>query len=241
MPGEFYIEGKQQKVSLKDLSAAIAELEAKLDSVVVYRGETTAYGAIDGSTLICSDLMTRPNFDGNLVVILSGDYTGQARVISGSTVVGTVTPESAFGGQIVAGVKFAVLSFRSSGALALTMTTPSNSVVANWNSGVATSGNPGADLVSVGANDTNNKLHSLLANISALSNGATVRVRLFMQVNGVESQVYNQTFIKGTDPNGLWIVNGTVGIHEVLRVELHSDNAADDGRGVDYDYMLEAI
>jgi hypothetical protein len=241
MPGEFYIEGKQQKVSLKELSAAIAELEAKLDSLVVYRGETTGAGAADGSTLVCSGLTTRPDFDGNAVVVLSGDYAGQARVISGSTVAGTVTPESAFGGQIVAGVKFAVLSFRSSGALATTTTTPSNSVAANWNSGVAASGNPGADLVSIGADDTKNKLHSLLVNISALMGGATVRVRLFMQVNGVESQVYNQTFIKGTDPDGLWIVNGTVGIHEVLRTELHSDNPADDGKTIHYDYMLEAI
>jgi len=240
MPGEFYIEGKQQKVSLKDLSTAIAELEAKLDSVVVYRGETTDAGAVDGSTLVCSDLTTRPDFDGNTVVILSGDYAGQARVISGSTAAGTVTPESAFGGQIVAGVKFAILSVRSSGAATTTTVTPSNSVVANWNSGVATSGNPGADLVSIGANDTKNKLHSLLLNISSLTGGATVRVRLFMEVNSVESQVYNQTFIKGTDPDGLWIVNGTVGIHEVLRAELHSDNPADDGKAVDYDYMLEA-
>lgn len=240
MPGEFYIEGKQQKVSLKDLSVAVAELEAKLDSVVVYRGETTAAGAADGSTLVCSGLTTRPDFDGNGVVILSGDYAGQARVISGSTTAGTVTPESAFGGQIAAGVRFAVLSFRSSGALASVTTTASNSVVANWNSGVATSGNPGADLASIGANDTKNKLHSLLVNISALTAGATVRVRLFMQVNGVESQVYNQTFIKGTDPDGLWIVNGTVGIHEALRAELHSDNPADDSKAVDYDYMLEA-
>jgi hypothetical protein len=237
MPGEFYIEGKQQKVSLKDLSAAVAELEAKLDSVVVYRGETTDAGAADGSTLVCSDLTAHPDFDGNEVVILSGAYAGQARAISGSTVTGTITPESAFDGQILAGVKFAILSLRSPGAPATI--TPSNSVAANWNSGVATSGNPGADLVSVGADDTKNKLHSLLVNISALSDGATVRVRLFMQVNGAERQVYNQTFIKGTDPDGLWIVNGTVGIHEVLRAELHSTDPADDGKAVDYDFMLE--
>ena len=94
-------------------------------------------------------------------------------------------------------------------------------------------------MVFIGANDTKNKLHSVLVNISALMGGATVRVRLFMQVNSVEYQVYNQTFIKGTDPDGLWIVNGTVGIHEVLRVELQSDNPADDGKAVGYDYMLE--
>jgi len=239
MPGEFYVEGKQQKVSLKEILAAVAELEAKLDSVVVYRGETTDAGAVDGSTLVCSDLAARPDFNGNEVVILSGDYLGQTRAISGTTVAGLITPESAFGGQIAAGVKFAILSLRSPGAPATT--TPSNSVVASWNSGVATSGNPGGDLVSIGASATRNKLHSLLVNIPALSNGATVRVRLFTKVNGTESQVYNQTFVKGTDPDGLWIVNGTVGIHEVLRAEVHSDNVVDDGKAVDYDYTLEAM
>ncbi len=129
MPGEFYIEGKQQKVSLKDLSAAIAELEAKLDSVVVYRGETTGAGAPDGSTLVCLDLTTRPDFDGNVVVILSGDYAGQARAISGTSITGTITPESVFGGQTTAGVKFAILSVRSSGAPAPATATLSNRVM----------------------------------------------------------------------------------------------------------------
>jgi len=239
MPGEFYIEGKQQKVSLKDLTAAVAELEAKLDALVVYRGETTDAGAADGSTLVCSDLTTRPDFDSNTVVILSGDFAGQARAISGATVSGTVTPESAFGGQIVAGIKFAILSVRSAGAATTATATPSNNVVANWNSGVASSWNPGADLVSLGAAGTRNKVHSLLVNIAALAVGATVRVRLFMKVNGAECQVYNQTFLKGTDPDGLWIINGTVGIHEALRAELHSTDPTDDGKAVDYDYMME--
>jgi len=388
MPGEFYIEGKKEKATLKDLSSEVAELEAKLHSVVVYRGETTATGAADGSTLICSDLTSRPDYDGNTVVILSGAYIGQARVISGSTTGGTVTPAPTFGGQVVAGVGFAILSIRS-GAVDLspiedkldspvfglavlkvlldaleakldvpkpppyefwassppviendvspnhqlavgitTITGPPPSIeitegaisiwrirqgtatlivnsqpcsksdgliyydydfpkatwrkgdqyralfegqsiaigasdyslpriylqgyigaecrpyvgcaTANWNSGTATSGNPGAELVTIGADDTEYKLHSLVVGISSLTDGATVRVRLFMEVNGVEQEVYNQTFLKGTDPNGLWIVNGTVGIHEVLRVELHNDNAADDGKAVSYDYMLEA-
>jgi len=112
---------------------------------------------------------------------------------------------------------------------------------ANWNSGVATSGNPGADLVTLGAANVKNKVHSLLVDISGLTLAATIRVRLFQLVNGVEREVYNQTFVQGTDPDGLWIINGTVGIHEALRVELHSNNALDDMAVVGYDYMLEAM
>lgn len=116
----------------------------------------------------------------------------------------------------------------------------SDSVEADWQSGTGTSGETGADLVTVGAADTRYKLHALLVNISALTLGATITVKLFMEVNGTERKVYEQAFTQGTDPDGLWIVNGTVGIHEALRVEVQSNQAGDDGAAVDYAYMLEA-
>ena len=62
-----------------------------------------------------------------------------------------------------------------------------------------------------------------------------------MQVNGTERKLYEETFIKGTDPDGCWVVNGTVGIHEALRVEVESNTATDDGKSIAYDYMLEAM
>jgi hypothetical protein len=71
--------------------------------------------------------------------------------------------------------------------------------------------------------------------------GNTITVRLYMQVNGVERKVYDQTFDATSDPPGVWVVNGTVGIHEVLRVTLQSNNAADNGQAVDYDYSLEEM
>lgn len=117
----------------------------------------------------------------------------------------------------------------------------SGSVSDNWQSGTGTSGETGEDLVTIGANDTKYKLHALLVNISALTVGATITVKLFMQVHGTERKVYSQAFTQGTDPDGLWIVNGTVGIHEALRVEIESNNAGDNGLAVDYDYMLEAM
>lgn len=95
------------------------------------------------------------------------------------------------------------------------------------------------DVVSIGANNTKYKLHSLLLSIHNLV-GTAITVRLYTQVNGIERKVYEQAFDATTDPPGLWIVNGTVGIHEVLRVTLQSNNAADNGQAVDYDYMLEA-
>ena len=115
------------------------------------------------------------------------------------------------------------------------------SVTGNWYSGMATSGQTGSDLVTIGTNDTRKKLHSLLINISSVQAGAKITVRLYMQVNGTERKVYQEEFTQGTDPNGLWIVNGSVGVHEALRVEAMSNKAADNGAVLEYDYMLEAM
>ena len=191
MPGEFYIEGKAEKVDISDILAEITELAAKLDDTV-YGLAAIASEVTDNETKI-------DNLQGDV-----SDIKSHADKLSGEL------PES-------------------------------DSVTANWNSGLASSGNAGADLVSVGASDTRYKLHSLLVNIANMTPGSVITVRMYTQVNGAEQEVYNQSFTRGTDPNGLWIVNGTVGIHEVLRVEVYSNQASDDGIAVDYDYMLEAI
>jgi hypothetical protein len=97
-----------------------------------------------------------------------------------------------------------------------------------------------ANVVSIGANDVKNKVHDLTLSIHNLV-GTTITVRLYKQVNGVERKCYEQPFNATTDPPGLPIINGTWGIHEVLRCTLQSNNAADNGKAVDYDYMLEAM
>ncbi|MBW2561368.1 MAG: hypothetical protein JRE40_11005, partial [Deltaproteobacteria bacterium] len=84
-----------------------------LQAFVSYWGITDADGAAGGGTLVCSDLTNQPDFDGNQVVIISGDYAGQARDISGATTGGTVTAASAFGGQIVTGTIFAIVALRT--------------------------------------------------------------------------------------------------------------------------------
>ena len=119
MPGEFYIEGKAQKVDISQLVAAATELEDKLDSIVVYRGKTTGDGAVDGSTLVCADLAAKPDYDGDLVVVKSGAYAGQSSQINGDTTGGIVAAYTHFGGRIGSGVSFAVLGIRvDTGAVA---------------------------------------------------------------------------------------------------------------------------
>jgi hypothetical protein len=71
-----------------------------------------------------------------------------------------------------------------------------------------------------------------------------VNIRLYMQVNGVERMIFPPkptTWNVATDSPGVAVVNGTIGIHEAVRVTVQSDNVLDNGKNVDYDYMLEAM
>ena len=148
MPGEFYIEGKREKDAIKDLSAEVAAIEAKLDKLA---GENPVIG----------------------------------------------------------------------------------SNAANWQ--VAE-----ADVVSIGEAGIKFKIHDLTLSIQNLV-GNQITVKMYKPVNSIERCVYQQSFDAGTDPSGLPIINGTWAIHNVLRVTLESNNAADNGQTVDYDYMLEAM
>ena len=97
-----------------------------------------------------------------------------------------------------------------------------------------------ADVASIGADGVRNKIHDLSLSVHNLA-GTVITVRLYKKVNGAERKCYEQSFDATADPPGLPIINGTWGIHGVLRVTLQSNNAADDGKAVDYDYMLEAM
>lgn len=97
-----------------------------------------------------------------------------------------------------------------------------------------------AEVVTIGAHDARYKLHSLLISVHNLA-GTSLTVRMYLLVNGGERKVYEQSFDVTSDPPGLWIINGSVGIHEALRVTLTSNNAADNGQAVHFDYILEAM
>ncbi len=96
------------------------------------------------------------------------------------------------------------------------------------------------DVVSIGASGVRNKIHDLTVSIHNLA-GTQVTARLYKTVNGVERKVYEQRFDTTADPPGLPIINGSWAIHGVLRATLQSNDAADNGKAVDYDYMLEAM
>ncbi|MBA7660214.1 hypothetical protein ES703_68214 [subsurface metagenome] len=109
----------------------------------------------------------------------------------------------------------------------------------NWQSGTGTSGEPGQDLVSIGVAGNLKKLHSLIVNIGALTATASITIKLFALVNASWTKLYNESFVVGTDPSGVWAVNGTLEISGVLRVECQSNNAGDNGGFISYKYDLE--
>jgi len=324
------------------LNAATGQVTELLDALVSYRGTTDVDGALGGGTLVCSDLTTKPDFNGNQVVIKSGPYAGQARDIDGITTGGTVTPHISFGGTITAGTRFSITAIRTVpaevAALAAKVDATQGLVyygvvteipapneftiptlaglgaakftdmsaiapyyafvfrdaagggaapqgeyqpITNYGTGSGTfssdaftvplgigdeiliihpflakimnfAGLPPhvgslaanwqtaeADIVSIGAVLTNYKLHSLVLDINNLV--GTVTIRMYQDVVGTERRCYQQEFTVAADGPGLWIVNGTVGIHEVLRVTAQSDAAADNGKTIGYDYMLEEM
>jgi len=90
----------------------ISSVESLIAGLISFSGTTTSNGGAGGSSLICSDLAAEADFDGNQVVITTGDYRGQARDINGITTGGTVTPHLNFGGVIVEGTEFIITAIR---------------------------------------------------------------------------------------------------------------------------------
>ena len=155
MPGEFYIENKAERLSLKGIEDAIAVLGEKLDTI-----------------------------------------KSQTDKLAGQSLV-------------------------------------ESSVTADWQ--VAET-----NVISIGAAGIRNKIHDLTVSIHNLV-GTQITVRLYKAVNGIERKVYEQVFDAGTDPPGLPVINGSWAIHNVLRVTVQSNDVADNGKGLDYEYMLEAM
>ncbi|GAJ05586.1 unnamed protein product, partial [marine sediment metagenome] len=97
----------------------------------------------------------------------------------------------------------------------------------------------GGLLVDLGTAATRKKLHSLLLDVSALTDGAIIHVKLFIKINDTQRKVYDETFTIGADLDGLWVVNGSLVIHDILSVAIYSDT--DESKAVGYTCCLEAM
>ncbi|GAJ07281.1 unnamed protein product, partial [marine sediment metagenome] len=81
-------------------------------ALVSFSGTTSGDGLDNGTTVVCSDLTARPDYDGQQLLIAEGAYAGQVRDIDGATdgAGGTVTVFPAFDGKIVEGINFHILT-----------------------------------------------------------------------------------------------------------------------------------
>lgn len=113
----------------------------------------------------------------------------------------------------------------------------SNDTVANWQSGTATSGASGADLVTIANAGDPMKIHSLWIDVSNLQDGGYLNIRMYHKIDGTERLVYNDTFNVGTVPDGIFLINGTMVINEYLRIECWSNISADNGKSIAYEYV----
>lgn len=99
------------------------------------------------------------------------------------------------------------------------------------------------DLVTIGTNGVSNKIHLLLVGIQ--NTIGNISIRLYHLINGVERRIYPlpaaMTFTVVADAPGIPIINASFVITEAMRVTVQSDNAADNGVAITYEYKLEAM
>ena len=214
---------------------------------ISYRGVSDALGT--ALLIRCAALAGLPDFNNQSVVILDGPCKGQSRDINGITTGGVITAGTAFAAVIAAGVNFLILSLKPATAEVADIKTQidklagvapvEGSTTKNWNTAVDSPDGTGGLVVNIGVAATRYKLHSLLLDVSALTNGAIIRVKLFMDINSVQQKVYDQPFTVNTAPDGLWIVNGIVVIHDILSVAVYSDT--NENVAIGYTAILEAM
>jgi len=143
---------------------------------------------------------------------------------------GTIT-HAAFTAPLVVGDQVLLLHPNVQAGAAPTIATYPGSTLANWQAAEAV-------VTNIGGAATINKIHSLLLDISALA--GNIDIRFYIDVNGVNVQVYTEQFNVAADGPALWVINGTLAIHDILTITAQSDAIADNGQPIGWEYVLEA-
>lgn len=111
---------------------------------------------------------------------------------------------------------------------------------ANWNSGVATSGQPGADLITIGSANEWYRLNQFALVLTGFNALATVTMRAYMDIAGANREVLNDDWIiaaSGPIAFMSWFFDAE--FFGPFRVEVYSDQAADDGFNASYEYRIK--
>jgi len=196
--------------------------DPKVGSLISYEGVTTADGAGDGSSLIDNVLTTRPDYNGNLVIITSGAYAGQGRDINGATTGGTVTPASAFGGQILSGTSFVILALRFTSASIAT--------------GPYTYTDAGGEQDVYEDTATTRRKVSLCVSNRNMTQAGTFRI--YRQVDGANYDLWiEQGVTVGAGAERAWDKEWTTSLAWKITYEENVDEGAD--RGIPYEVVTQ--
>ena len=212
----------------------LGELRA-IRGLISYEGVATAAGAAGGGTLVCSDLTLRPDYDGNVLVITSGAFIGQARDIDGATNLGTVTPASVFGGQIVAGVEFIIVALRMSIAEVADIEEKLDLVTIDGTLVYLDAGGEQVVFTYIPLRET--RLNTIWLDLVNLTQNADIR--LYHQIDGANYRIF-ETFnwTVGMD-DGLYFRNIALDVGRNLQVTI--EETADEGadRNIPWYYAYE--
>lgn len=109
----------------------------------------------------------------------------------------------------------------------------------NWNSGVATSGQPGADLITVGTASEWYRLNQFIIVLASFNIASTVTARGYLPIVGVSRLVIEDDWAVATHEVAFlsWWLDAE--FYGPFRIEVYSDQAADDGITVIYEYRIK--
>lgn len=111
---------------------------------------------------------------------------------------------------------------------------------ANWNSGVATSGQPGADLYTYGVVGQWWRASEAYFQLSAFNAAATVTVRVYQILFGALQYSGGDDYVVALDGPVVYLLWWLeIEMYGPLRIELFSDQAADDGLAAPYEYRVK--
>ena len=114
-------------------------------------------------------------------------------------------------------------------------------VEADWNSGVATSGQAGADLFTYGGVGQWWRLTEAWLVLTGFDLAATVTIRVYYTIAGEEREMPPDEWEVAFDgPLAYILWFWEIEIYGPLRVEVHSDQAADDGFTASYEYRVKS-
>lgn len=218
---------------------------AAYNALVALHTTTSINGDPAGAWIVCSELIGHVDiFTNKQILIPSGPDSGDLTDITAfNPATGRIDVSPSFRIQITRGTDVLVLNQSAASPLTSKSTIVTATKTALWNSGIATSGNPGADLVTVGIPGQWSKVTDCWLVLTGFDITATLTITGYQLVAGVMRTFGPITWgVAGQDLALLdWFWGwGNNELFGVKRYEVASDRAADDNFTATYEYKIKS-